>query len=77
MRKLFILSMLALAALSASGCNNCGRPRFHLFNRGSDCCEPPCVSAGGYDEGWVPRSSGMIPSGPTAVPGAVEVLPAN
>ena len=76
MRKFIILSTLALAALSASGCNNCGRPRFNLFNRGSDCCEPQCMS-GGFEEGWVPRSSSMIPSGPTAMPGQMEVLPAN
>jgi hypothetical protein len=77
MRKVFVLSMLALAALSVSGCNSCGGSRFNLFNRGSDCCEPQCSSGGGYEEGWVPRSSGMMPSGPTAMPGAMEVLPAN
>jgi ribosomal protein L37AE/L43A len=76
MRKLIILSTLALIAVSAAGCNNCGRPRFNLFNRGAECCEPPCMSSmdGG---GWVPRSAGMVPSGPAMMPGELEVLPAN
>lgn len=76
MRKLIVLSTLALMAFSVTGCNNCCRPRFNLFNRGADCCQPACMD-GGMEGGWVPRSSGMIPSGPTAMPGAVEVLPAN
>ncbi len=78
MRKFIVLSTLALAAISASGCNNCGRPRFNLFNRGSECCEAPCMSgAVAMEEGWTPRASGMIPSGPTVMPGQMEVLPAN
>ncbi len=77
MRKLIILSTLALVSVSALGCNNCRRPRFNLFNRGAECCEAsPCMD-GGMEGGWVPRSAGMMPSGPTVMPGAVEVLPAN
>jgi hypothetical protein len=77
MKKMFLIALLASSALAFTGCNSCNRPRlFGWFNRGSAC--DPCMD--GYDggaDGWIPRSAGMMPSGPTAMPEPIEVMPAN
>lgn len=41
MRKLYVLILLAVATIGASGCANSGRPG--LFNRNhNECCYDPC-----------------------------------
>ena len=45
MKKVWILTLLAVAAVSLSGCSSCGGGLFgNWFNRGSNCGPPPCAS---------------------------------
>ncbi|WP_254513262.1 YgdI/YgdR family lipoprotein [Anatilimnocola floriformis] len=74
MKKIWILSLLALAAVSLSGCSSCGNRGLFggLFNwnRGSDCGPPPCASNVGppvYSAGspvmMAEPGPGFIPAG--------------
>jgi hypothetical protein len=46
MKKLWILTLLALAAVSLNGCSSCGGGLFgNWFNR-NDCCPPQCAVNG-------------------------------
>lgn len=61
MKKIWILTLLALAAISLSGCSSCGGGLFgNWFNRGSNCGPPPC------NTGAVPYTTGspVILGGP-------------
>jgi hypothetical protein len=70
MKKIWMLTLLALAALSASGCS-CNRPLLGWFNRSSDNCgPPPCPSGAGmpYSAGS-PVVLGPVETGPQPVYG--------
>lgn len=44
MKTVWILTLLALAAISLSGCSSCGGGLFgNWFNR-NDCCPPQCAT---------------------------------
>lgn len=48
MKKVWILTLLAAAAVSLSGCSSCGGGLFgNWFNRGSNCGPPPCAANAG------------------------------
>jgi hypothetical protein len=75
MKKMILLSVIAIAAAALAGCHSTCRPTTSgWFNRGDRCNEcPPADCPPG-----VPRTQMMIPSTPTTVlPGAIEVAPAN
>ena len=47
MKKIWILTLLAMAAVSLSGCSSCGSGGGlfrNWFNRGDNCGPPPCAS---------------------------------
>ncbi|WP_145099630.1 hypothetical protein [Anatilimnocola aggregata] len=71
MKKIWTLTLLALAALSMSGCG-CNRPFMSWFNRSSDNCgPPPCnTSAGMPFQAGSPVMLGPVESGPAPVYGA-------
>lgn len=47
MKRVWILTLLALAAVSLNGCSSCGGGLFgNWFNRGSNCGPPPCAAHG-------------------------------
>jgi hypothetical protein len=43
MKKVWMLTLLALAAIGMSGCG-CWRPFQNWFNRGDNCGPPPCAT---------------------------------
>ncbi len=65
MRKIWMLTLLALAALGMSGCG-CTRPFASWFNRGDNCGPPPCNTGGGgpYATGSPIIMGGPVESGP-------------
>lgn len=70
MKKIWMLTLLALAALSMSGCG-CNRPFLNWFNRSSDNCgPPPCNTGAGmpYAAGS-PVMLGPVETGPAAAYG--------
>ena len=43
MKKIWILTLLAVVAVGLSGCSSCGGGLFgNWFNRGDNCAPPPC-----------------------------------
>jgi len=73
MKKIWILTLLAVAAVSLSGCSSCGgRGLFGWFNRGDNCGPPPCAANVGspvYSAGspvMIPAEAGpaFVPAGP-------------
>ena len=72
MKKIWILSLLALAAVSLSGCSSCGGgPLRNLFNWGNrgDCGPPPCASNAGPGVYSAGSPVMLAEPGPGFVPG--------
>jgi hypothetical protein len=71
MKKLILLTTLALVTTSLAGCSTCRQMTSGWFNRG-DRCEtyPPADCAPG-----VPRATMMLPSTQQVLPGQIEIAP--
>lgn len=73
MKKIWILTLLAMAAVSLSGCSSCGGGGLfgNLFNRGDNCGPPPCASNGGGGPVYSSGSPVMLApaeAGPAFIP---------
>jgi hypothetical protein len=71
MKKLVLLTTLALVTASLAGCSACRQMTGGWFNRGDRCdnCAPPDCSPGG------PRATMMIPTTQQVLPGPIEIAP--
>jgi hypothetical protein len=68
MKRIVLLTAIALAAASLSGCHSMG----NWFNRGNQCGQaPPACPPGGA------QSTVMYPSMPGVLPGPIEIAPAQ
>jgi hypothetical protein len=73
MRKLTLLTVIALVVTTLSGCNTCRRMTGGWFNRGDRCdaCPQPDCAPG------MPRATMMLPGTQQVLPGPIEVAPLN
>jgi len=71
MRKLMMVTMIALAMASLAGCNTCRRMTSGWFNRGDNCGYPPPPDC----PPGVPRANVMYPGATTVLPGPIEITP--
>lgn len=80
MKKLILLTVVALAAASQAGCSTCRESRGSgcgswfsgWFNQGDECGD----MAQGCPPG-MPRATMMVPTSPQMLPGPIEIAPAN
>ena len=77
MKKLILLTVVALAAASQAGCSTCRGNRdggwfSGWFNRGDRCGEMEVDCPPG-----MPRATMMVPTSPQMLPGPIEIAPAN
>lgn len=69
MKKIWILTLLAAAAVSLSGCSSCGGGLFrNWFNRGDNCGPPPCAAHVGPAVPYAAGSPVVLEAGPQFVP---------
>ena len=77
MRKLLVVSFIALTLAPLTGCNSCGRPFSRWFNRG-DSCET-CVDTNHCPPGQPGLLGSPVlsaPYGGESLPGPATILPA-
>lgn len=71
MKRLILLTAVALVAASLAGCHTCRRMTSGWFNRGDRCQEiPPTDCPPG-----MPRATMMMPGTTQVLPGPIEVAP--
>ena len=66
----WIVTTLALAAVSTAGCNTCRQTMGGWFNRGDRCAPPPVDCPPG-----MPQATMMLPGTPQVLPGPIEIAP--
>ena len=76
MKRLMLLMTVVVLAASLAGCNSCRRMSRGLFNRGDRCDEcPPDDCAPGMPRATMMVPGGMVPGGPSVLPGPIEITP--
>lgn len=76
MKRLILLTFLALTASSLTGCHSCRQMTCGWFNRGDQCDygPPDCPPGVPRATMMVPTSPQMMPSG-QVLPGPIEIAP--
>jgi hypothetical protein len=73
MKKLILLTALAVAVTSLAGCNTCRRLTGGWFNRGDRCDNFPAADC----PPGMPRGTMMYPGPAQVLPGPIEIGPIN
>jgi hypothetical protein len=73
MKRVVLLTAVAVLISGLAGCHTCRKMTGGLFNRGDRCDDcPPADCAPG-----MPRATMMLPDSPQVLPGPIEVAPIN